>query len=104
MNLLKWKTINSQGQKIIYAEGCIYRHWEIHEKNKTSYSVKLPEGTPHAYGWEWYSYRHLQDAKDICEWWNREILLTKFTEEEKVVLNKFFALMDKIEEAQAEGW
>jgi len=102
MNLLKWKTINEAGQKIIYAEGAISRHWAIYKTDKQSYSVKLPEGTIGAHGWTWYSYARLQDAKDACEWWNKEFILERFSEQEKATLYKFFDLMNKIEEAHAQ--
>jgi len=103
MNLLKWKTINDRGQQIITAEGAIYQHWSIYKVDKGSYKVRLPEGTVAAHGWTWYYYAKLQDAKDACEWWNKEFLLEKFTEQERATLYKFFDLMDKIEEAHAQN-
>jgi hypothetical protein len=46
----------------------------------------------------------LQDAKDSCEYWNKWFLLKNFTEEERATLNKYFELMDKIEEAHENGY
>jgi hypothetical protein len=105
MNLLKWKTINDNGEKIVYAQGCIYRHWEIHKSESyNGYRVKLPELCGEGYGWEYYVFAKLQDAKDSCEYWNKWFLLKNFTEEERATLNKYFELMDKIEEAHENGY
>lgn len=102
MKLLKWKIHKEGARKIYYAEGCIYRHWEIeYKKEYNGFTVKLPEGDANAYGWTWYTFSHLQPAKDACEWWNREILMTMFTKDEVVVINKFFEKMDAIADAHA---
>jgi len=99
MNLLKWKTLTSNGEKIVTAKGVIYQHWSIYVTDKENYKVRLPEGIAAKHGWSWYYFSKLQDAKDACEWWNKEFVLEKFSEEERVTLYKFFEYMNEIEEA-----